>query len=143
MHDTFNLSRFVDAQHPVFSRVMDELRAGRKESHWVWFIFPQARGLGRSEIADRFAISGVAEARAYLQHDLLGPRLDECVKTVLQHRGMSAEQIFGSPDDLKFRSCLTLFISVQAESPLYQQALDQFYAGEPDRQTLLLLGRSA
>ncbi|MFW9266056.1 DUF1810 domain-containing protein [Pseudomonas sp. D2-30] len=139
MHDPYNLARFVDAQHPVFSRVMDELRAGRKTSHWMWFIFPQLRGLGRSEMASRFAISGLAEARAYLQHDVLGPRLESSVEAVLQHSDVSAERIFGSPDDMKFRSCLTLFVSAQSGSPLYQQALDQFYSGEPDRKTLALL----
>lgn len=141
MQDPFNLARFVEAQRPIFSRAMDELRAGRKRSHWMWFICPQMQGLGHSEMARRFAISGLAEARAYLQHDVLGPRLEEAVKTVLQHSGMSAERIFGSPDDLKFRSCLTLFISAQSGSPLYQQALDQFYSGQPDRKTLDLLGQ--
>lgn len=142
MHDSFNLSRFVEAQRPLFDRVMDELRAGRKTSHWMWFIFPQLRGLGHSEMADRFAISTLDEAQAYLEHDLLGPRLEQCVRTVLEHRSMSAKQIFGSPDDLKFRSCLTLFMRAQTGSALYQQALDQFYSGEPDRRTLLLLGHS-
>ncbi|UZD98597.1 DUF1810 domain-containing protein [Pseudomonas mediterranea] len=140
MSDIYNLSRFVEAQTPVFSRVMDELRAGRKTSHWMWFIFPQLRGLGRTEMAARFAISGVAEACAYLQHEVLGPRLEACVTTVLQHRDLSAGQIFGSPDDLKFRSCLTLFMTALPESTLYPQALDQFYSGEPDSKTLLLLG---
>ncbi|QTH11747.1 DUF1810 domain-containing protein [Pseudomonas corrugata] len=139
MHDTYNLFRFVEAQRPVFSSVMDELRAGRKTSHWMWFIFPQLEGLGRSGMAARFAISGLAEARAYLQHAVLGPRLEACVTTVLQHHDMSARQIFGSPDDLKFRSCLTLFMTAQPESALYPQALDQFYSGEPDSRTLLLL----
>ncbi|MCG6576995.1 DUF1810 domain-containing protein [Pseudomonas sp. AF32] len=141
MHDTFNLSRFVEAQAPVLSRVMTELREGRKTTHWMWFIFPQLQGLGRSEMASRFALSGIAEARAYLQHDLLGPRLEACVKTVLQHRDRSAMQIFGSPDELKLRSCLTLFMNAGPGSLLYEQALEQFYSGEPDRKTLLLLGR--
>lgn len=140
MHDTFDLSRFVEAQRPVFSRVMDELRAGRKTGHWMWFIFPQLQGLGRSAMAARFAISGLAEARAYLQHDVLGPRLEQCVNTVLEHRDISAGQLFGSPDDLKFRSCLTLFVHARPDSPVYQRGLDQFYCGEPDPKTLLLLG---
>lgn len=140
MHDTYLLSRFVEAQRPVFDRVMDELRAGRKTSHWMWFIFPQLQGLGRSEIAVRFAISGIAEARAYLRHAVLGPRLEACVNAVLQHHDRSARQIFGSPDDLKFRSCLTLFMSAQPGSSLYPRALDQFYAGEPDPRTVELLG---
>ncbi|WP_422775667.1 DUF1810 domain-containing protein [Pseudomonas mediterranea] len=140
MSDIYNLSRFVEAQAQVFSRVMDELRAGRKTSHWMWFIFPQLQGLGRSGMAARFAISGLAEARAYVQHEVLGPRLEACVTAVLQHRDLSAGQIFGSPDDLKFCSCLTLFMKAQPESALYPQALDQFYSGEPDSKTLLLLG---
>jgi len=142
MPDTFNLSRFVDAQHPIYTQVLDELRSGRKTSHWMWFVFPQLQGLGRSEIARRFAISGLAEARAYLQHDVLGPRLEACVETVLLHEDASATQIFGSPDDMKFRSCLTLFINTQPASTVYQQALDQFYSGEPDTQTLRLLEAS-
>lgn len=140
MSDVYNLSRFVEAQAPVFSGVMDELRAGRKTTHWMWFVFPQLQGLGRTEMAARFALSGVAEACAYLQHEVLGPRLEACVTTVLQHRDRSAEQIFGSPDDLKFRSCLTLFMTAQPKSTLYSRALDQFYSGEPDPKTLLLLG---
>ena len=140
MHDPFNLLRFVDAQHPVFSHALEELRAGHKTRHWIWFIFPQLQGLGQSETSRRFAISGAEEARAYLQHDVLGPRLEECVSTLLQHRDKSARQILGHPDDLKLRSCLTLFASVQPEQPLFQQALDQFFAGEPDPRTLLLLG---
>ncbi|MDO7896912.1 DUF1810 domain-containing protein [Pseudomonas citrulli] len=139
MHDTFDLSRFVEAQRPVFDRVLDELRAGRKTSHWMWFIFPQIQGLGRSEMAERFAISGAAEAEAYLRHDLLGPRLEACVEMLMQHRDKSARQIFGSPDDLKLRSCLTLFASVRPETPSYRQALDQFYSGELDTKTLSLL----
>ena len=140
MHDTFGLSRFVQAQRPVLSQVMAELCSGRKTTHWMWFIFPQLQGLARSEIANRYAISGVGEARAYLAHDVLGPRLEDCVRTVLQHRNASATQIFGSPDDMKFRSCLTLFAYVQPGSAVYQQALDQFYSGEPDGKTLSLLG---
>lgn len=139
MQDTFNLSRFVDAQHPVYSRVLEELRAGRKTSHWMWFVFPQLQGLGHSETARRFAITGAAQAQAFLRHEVLGRRLEECVKTLLQHRDLSATQILGSPDDMKLRSCLTLFISVQPESDVYQQALEQFYAGEPDSRTLRLL----
>lgn len=140
MHDPFNLFRFVEAQRPVFTRAMDELRAGHKTSHWMWFIFPQLHGLGRSEIAERFAIADAAEARAYLLHDLLGPRLEESVSTLLQHSDKSALEIFGHPDDLKLRSCLTLFASIKPDRPLFQQALDQFFAGEPDGKTLFLLG---
>lgn len=139
MNDPFNLSRFVDAQRPVFSRVMDELRAGRKTSHWVWFVFPQLKGLGVSETAMRFGITGMGEAQAYLEHPLLGPRLVECVQVLLKHGDSSALQILGSPDDLKLRSCLTLFNEAQPESALYQRALDRFYCGKPDDRTIQLL----
>ncbi|SEQ89489.1 Uncharacterized protein, DUF1810 family [Pseudomonas sp. NFACC02] len=139
MNDPFNLSRFVDAQRPVFSRVMDELREGRKTSHWMWFVFPQLKGLGTSETAMRFGIADMREARAYLEHPLLGPRLVECVEALLKHGDSSALQIFGSPDDLKLRSCLTLFNEAQPEAALYQRALDQFYGGKPDDRTIQLL----
>jgi uncharacterized protein (DUF1810 family) len=135
----FDLGRFVEAQTPVFSRVLDELSAGRKASHWMWFVFAQLRGLGHSEMAKRFAISGLAEARAYLEHDVLGPRLEECVKILLSHSEKSATQILGSPDDMKLRSCLTLFLAAHPKSPLYQQALDQFYSGAVDGRTVALL----
>jgi uncharacterized protein (DUF1810 family) len=140
MHDPFNLLRFVEAQRPVFTQAMDELRAGHKTSHWMWFIFPQLHGLGRSATAERFAISGAAEARAYLLHDLLGPRLEESVSIILEHSDKSALQILGSPDDLKLHSCLTLFVSIAPDHPRFQLALDQFFAGEKDAKTLLLLG---
>jgi uncharacterized protein (DUF1810 family) len=140
MQDPFNLSRFLQAQQPVMNRVMDELKAGHKTSHWMWFVFPQLKGLGRSDMAQRFGLSGAAEARAYLAHQVLGARLQACVVEVLEHRHMSAAQIFGSPDDLKFRSCLTLFASVQTQSPVYRQALEQFYAGIADSKTVQLLG---
>ena len=139
MNDIFDLGRFVEAQTPVFGRVLDELRAGRKASHWMWFVFAQLRGLGHSEMAKRFAISGLAEAQAYLQHDVLGPRLEECVKILLSHHEKSAVQILGSPDDMKLRSCLTLFLAVSPKSTVYQQALDQFYSGEADGRTVALL----
>jgi uncharacterized protein (DUF1810 family) len=115
---------------------MDELRAGHKESHWMWFIFPQVKSLGHSEMADRFAMSGAAEARAYLAHDMLGLRLDECVRALLDHHEISALQILGSPDDLKLRSCLTLFATVGSDGLVYQQALDQFTDGKADERTL-------
>jgi len=130
MSDSFNLSRFVEAQRPVISRVMDELRSGRKTSHWIWFVFPQLKGLGRSEIAIRFGITGMEEARAYLAHPVLGPRLNDCVHTLLEHGNLSAFQIFGTPDDLKLHSCLTLFnevartrrVSASARSVLWRRA---------------------
>ncbi|WP_407315955.1 DUF1810 domain-containing protein [Pseudomonas sp. nanlin1] len=139
MNDPFNLSRFVDAQRPVFSRVMDELHAGRKTSHWMWFVFPQLKGLGMSETAMRFGITDSLEAQAYLEHPVLGPRLVECVQALLKHGDSSALQILGSPDDLKLRSCLTLFNDVQPLLPLFQRALDQFFGGRQDDRTIQLL----
>ncbi|MFJ3525479.1 DUF1810 domain-containing protein [Pseudomonas sp. NPDC090203] len=142
MNDSFNLSRFVEAQRPVISRVMDELRSGRKTSHWMWFVFPQLKGLGRSEIAMRFGITGMEEARAYLAHPVLGPRLNDCVHTLLEHGNLSAFQIFGTPDDLKLHSCLTLFNEVASEPAVFQRALDQFFGAEPDDRTIHLLHAS-
>lgn len=134
-----DLQRFVEAQEPVYSKVLHELQDGRKTSHWIWFIFPQLYGLAHSDIADFYAISGRNEAVAYLQHPVLGPRLEECVSALLQHKDKSALQILGHPDDLKLRSCLTLFASVAPDHRLFQAGLDQFYAGEPDARSLELL----
>jgi len=142
MNDSINLSRFVDAQRPVINQVMGELRAGRKTSHWMWFVFPQLKGLGRSETAMRFGITNMEEARAYLAHPVLGPRLDECVQTLLEHGNLSASQIFGSPDDLKLHSCLTLFNEVHSKPALFQRALDQLFDAEPDYRTIHLLQAS-
>lgn len=141
MEAPFDLQRFKDAQAPVYAQVLKELRAGRKSSHWMWFIFPQLQGLGRSEIAQRFSISGADEAQAYLRHSCLGPRLERCVKALLEHRDKTARQILGAPDDLKLHSSLTLFAWVSDEAPLYKQALDQFFAGKPDDKTLAILGQ--
>jgi uncharacterized protein (DUF1810 family) len=132
----FNLQRFVDAQAPVFDRVLDELRNGVKIGHWMWFVFPQIKGLGRSPISMEFAISGREEARAYLQHPLLGPRLKECTRLVLQLEGSSVTDIFGSPDDLKFRSSVTLFAQVSPDNNIFQKALQKYFDGVPDRVTL-------
>ena len=140
MSDTFDLHRFVEAQLPVFDRALHELQAGRKTTHWIWFVFPQLRGLGRSDMAERFGLSGAAEAQEYLQHPVLGPRLLESVTTLLQHRDKSALDILGHPDDLKLRSCLTLFAVVMPQEGVFQQALEQFFDGEADAKTLLLLG---
>lgn len=139
MHEDFDLDRFVDAQRAVYGRAMEELRAGRKTSHWMWFMFPQLQGLGRSEMAQRFAISCTAEARAYLQHGLLGRRLECCVTTLLDHQDKTAHQIFGSPDDLKLRSSLTLFAAMSSDSSVYQKALAQFFDDKPDEKTLEML----
>jgi uncharacterized protein (DUF1810 family) len=140
MHDPFDLHRFIEAQRPVYARALAELQAGEKRSHWMWFVFPQLQGLGHSEMAQRFGLSGAAEAQAYLLHPLLGPQLEECVSAVLQHRDKSALEIFGHPDDLKLRSCLTLFASIAPEHPLFQLALQQFFKGDADPRTLFLLG---
>jgi uncharacterized protein (DUF1810 family) len=134
-----DLSHFVEAQEPVYSKALGELRNGRKRSHWMWFIFPQLAGLGRSSMAARFAIENAAEADAYLKHSILGPRLRECVAATLIHRDRNAQQIFGSPDDLKFRSSLTLFAAVSPDEELFREALALFYDGQPDPKTLKVL----
>ncbi|HVI06740.1 MAG TPA: DUF1810 domain-containing protein [Candidatus Binatia bacterium] len=134
--DEFNLMRFVEAQEPVFRQAVSELRAGRKMSHWMWFVFPQVRGLGRSPTAIEYAISGPDEARAYLAHPVLGARLKECTQLVLGAENRSAAQIFGSPDDMKFRSCMTLFAQVSPEDDIFVQALKKYFDGVPDQLTL-------
>jgi uncharacterized protein (DUF1810 family) len=141
MSDPYHLNRFVEAQRPVYARAFEELQAGHKRSHWMWFVFPQLQGLGRSEMAARYAISGVGEARAYLAHDVLGPRLKRCVMALMQHPGKSARQMLGTPDDLKLRSCLTLFDKADPDEALWQLALMQFFDGAPDAATLGRLGR--
>jgi uncharacterized protein (DUF1810 family) len=135
----FDLARFIDAQAGSWPAALAELRAGRKQSHWMWFIFPQLAGLGTSPMAVRYAIDSAAEARAYLAAPLLGARLREGVTAMLAHRGRSAEAILGGIDALKFRSCLTLFEAVADDPALYAEALDAFYAGERDVRTLALL----
>lgn len=136
MHDFYNLQRFVDAQAPVFEQALAELRAGRKRSHWMWFVFPQIKGLGRSDMAQRYAISGLEEARAYLQHPLLGPRLEQCAQAIAPQVERSAQQIFGSPDDLKLHSSMTLFAAVAPENEVFAEVLDTFFDGTPDPLTL-------
>ncbi|MDH1269563.1 DUF1810 domain-containing protein [Rhizobium pusense] len=135
----FNLERFVTAQQNIYEVALSELQAGLKRSHWMWFIFPQLRGLGRSETARFYAISGRAEAEAYLTHPVLGPRLVECTTAMLWHTDLSAHDILGSPDDLKFRSSMTLFGAVAGRDLSFQAALDRFYAGVRDESTLRLL----
>jgi uncharacterized protein (DUF1810 family) len=129
MTDPFELQRFVDAQAPVYAQVISELRNGRKRSHWMWFIFPQIAGLGHSATARRYAIASRDEALAYLAHATLGPRLWECTHTLCGIEGLSIEQIFGSPDDIKFRSSMTLFEAVSGD-PVFRNALDKF-CGRP------------
>lgn len=129
------LQRFVDAQAPVREAVREELARGAKRTHWMWFVFPQLRGLGASAMSWRYGLAGADEARAYLDHPVLGPRLREDVAALLRHEGLTAHQILGSPDDLKLRSCLTLFAHVAPEEPLFAQALARFYDGRPDPAT--------
>ncbi len=137
--DQFDLKRFLDAQAPVVERVTAELAAGRKQSHWMWFVFPQLRGLGHSSTAEFYGIASLAEARAYLAHPVLGPRLERWTQTVLAVRGKSAEEIFGYPDYLKFRSSMTLFDAAGPEKPVFREALAKYYAGRADQATLRLL----
>lgn len=138
--DPFDLDRFVAAQHPVFGRVREELSRGRKTSHWMWFVFPQVAGLGQSAMSQRYAIGSREEARAYLDHPVLGARLVECVELVLAVQARSAHDVFGSPDDMKFRSCLTMFAEVAGDD-LFRRALEKYFGGEPDAATLDLLAR--
>ncbi|NOS79412.1 MAG: DUF1810 domain-containing protein [Nitrospira sp.] len=139
MVDEYNLHRFLDAQEGVYHTVLDELRAGRKSSHWIWFIFPQIAGLGRSGTAQKFAIGSLDEAKAYLQHPVLGPRLRECTQLVLNVDGRSAEEIFGYPDYLKFRSCMTLFMTATTDNTIFKSALLKYFDGKLDQLTLDLL----
>lgn len=133
------LQRFVDAQEPVYPAVRAELRQGRKTSHWMWFIFPQLQGLGRSSTAQFYAIADLAEAGAYLAHPVLGPHLLECTALVNAIPGAAIHAIFGSPDDLKFHSSMTLFSKAADDKTIFQAALDKYFAGAPDRATLALL----
>ena len=136
MEDRYHLQRFIDAQNPVYESVCAELRNGRKEGHWIWFIFPQLQGLGRSQMAMAFGISSREEAEAYLKHPVLGPRLRECARLVNLVEGRSISQIFGYPDDLKFRSSMTLFASVALDNQVFKAALQTYFAGQPDPVTL-------
>lgn len=136
MDDPYNLRRFIDAQDPVFEEVCSELRAGEKTGHWMWFIFPQLRGLGYSQMAIKFAISSQDEAEAYLNHQILGPRLSECTRLVMLVEGRSANQIFGYVDALKFRSSMTLFARATSDNQVFNGALKKYFAGEPDRLTI-------
>jgi uncharacterized protein (DUF1810 family) len=141
--DAFNLQRFVEAQESVYAEVSAELKAGRKRTHWIWFVFPQLAGLGSSPMARQYAVSGMPEARAYLAHPILGRRLIECVQAMLQHRQQSPHQILGEIDAVKWRSCLTLFSAADPDGRVFDAALAQFYAGQRDEATLRLLNKSA
>jgi uncharacterized protein (DUF1810 family) len=139
MADRFNLERFVDAQAPVYEQVRRELKAGRKESHWMWFIFPQIKGLGQSPMSIRFAIASRDEAKAYLAHPVLGPRLRECATLALDVEGGTSRDIFGSIDEMKFRSSMTLFARAAPDEEVFQRCLDKYFAGAPDPVTLARL----
>lgn len=136
MNDPYDLQRFVQAQDGVFDQVLSELEAGCKRGHWMWFVFPQISGLGHSELARRFAISSRLEAEAYLEHRILGPRLRECTRLVTLIEGRSIDEIFGRPDDLKFRSSMTLFSCTASENQIFKDALLKYFHGESDRLTL-------
>ncbi|MBV9784624.1 MAG: DUF1810 domain-containing protein [Acidisphaera sp.] len=139
--DAFDLERFVTAQAPVFAAVLEELRAGRKRSHWMWFVFPQLRGLGSSSTASFYGIASLDEARAYLAHPVLGPRLVVCTQSVLAIEGRSLHDIFGSPDDMKFASSMTLFACASDDrESVFRQAIDRCCGGRMDQRTLTLLG---
>ena len=137
------LERFVRAQKSTYPRALAELSAGRKRTHWIWYVFPQLRGLGRSQMASEYGITGRDEAVAYMAHTVLGARLVECVNLILTHSDRSAVDILGDIDALKFRSCLTLFAAVAPGEPSFRAALDAFYQGRPDAATLRLLGSVA
>ena len=138
--DPYDLQRFVDAQEHVYERALSEIKSGRKRSHWMWFIFPQIDGLGASSMSRRYAIRSVAEAKAYLAHPLLGPRLLESAEAALAVQTSSALKLFGSPDDMKLRSCATLFASVTSEDSVFSQLINKYFDGKPDDRTLQLTG---
>jgi uncharacterized protein (DUF1810 family) len=135
-----SLQRFLDAQAPVYEEACAELRAGEKQSHWMWFIFPQLRGLGQSATAVYYGIASRHEAQAYLQHPVLGARLKHCMALLLAHRERSAQQILGPIDAMKLKSCATLFAAVADQEPVFRQVLERYYGGEQDARTLQLLG---
>ena len=138
-NDPHDLERFVESQDPVIEQVKEELLSGRKRTHWMWFVFPQVAGLGKSRKAQRYAISSREEAEAYLSHPMLGPRLRECTEIVNGLEGHTANQIFGSPDDLKFRSSMTLFDAITDGATPFRTALKKYYDDQPDQKTLQFL----
>jgi uncharacterized protein (DUF1810 family) len=143
MDDPHHLSRFVQAQHGTYAQALSELTSGQKRSHWMWYVFPQLDGLAFSSTSKHYAIKSLDEAKAYLEHPLLGPRLLACAEAVIRLDGRSATQIFGSPDDLKLRSCATLFACVSPHGSVFHQLLDKYYQGTVDGKTLSLLGSGA
>jgi uncharacterized protein (DUF1810 family) len=139
MADPFNLERFVDTQAPLYEQARREMAAGRKQSHWMWFIFPQIAGLGQSPMSIRFAIASLNEARAYLAHPVLAPRLRECARLTLDVEGRTARDIFGSIDEMKFRSSMTLFARAAPDEDVFQRCIDKYFSGSPDPATLARL----
>jgi uncharacterized protein (DUF1810 family) len=142
-NDPHDLNRFVQAQAHDYEMALAEIRNGDKQSHWMWYIFPQFDGLGFSSTSKRFSIKTVAEARAYVEHPVLGPRLLECAEAVLAIKGRSALEVFGSPDDMKLRSCATLFARVAPAESVFEQLLTKYFQGERDSKTLRLLENTA
>ncbi len=138
----YDLSRFLEAQNNSYNTALREIRAGRKRSHWMWYIFPQIQGLGYSAMAQHYAIRDLGEAREYLQHPLLGPRLIEISEALLALDESDPRRVMGSPDDLKLRSCMTLFQSAAPDQPVFGKVLNKFYGGSPDGRTLEILSRS-
>ena len=136
MQDPYDLNRFVRAQAGIYAQALAELHAGQKRSHWIWFVFPQRKGLGSSPNSEFYGIGSLDEARAYARHPLLGPRLEECTRAVNGIEGRTIGKILGSPDDLKFRSSMTLFARAAQENPIFQEALTKYFGGEADRLTL-------
>lgn len=143
MTDTYNLQRFIDAQDGRYESVLKELGAGQKRGHWMWYIFPQIQGLGRSATSQEYAIKSRDEANAYWKHSILGPRLRECTELVLKLESRTAQQIFSCPDTLKFRSCMTLFERSATDSPIFRAALLKYFGGQPDQLTLDILKKQA
>ncbi len=137
--DPFDLKRFISAQEGVYERVLSELKMGRKRTHWMWYIFPQIDGLGSSPTAKRYAIKSMEEARTYLDHPVLGARLLECTETVLAIKEGSADEIFGHPDNMKLKSCMTLFAAVSAPGSVFKHVLDKYFDGQLDESTLRIL----
>jgi uncharacterized protein (DUF1810 family) len=140
--DPFNLSRFVQAQEGAYEQALNEIKNGRKQSHWMWYIYPQFDGLGFSSMSRRYSIKSIAEAKAYLSHPVLGPRLVECTEAALRLEELSAFEIFSSPDDMKLRSCATLFASVSPGESVFHRLLEKYFQGRLDDETLRLLGNA-
>jgi uncharacterized protein (DUF1810 family) len=140
--DPHNLERFVEAQEDGYQQALSEIASGRKRSHWMWFIFPQFEGLGTSSTSRRYSVKTAAEAEAYLRHPVLGPRLVECAEAALSVEGLTAAEVFGSPDDMKLRSCATLFASVSPEGSVFHRIVDKYFHGHQDERTLRLMGKA-